>query len=412
MNFADWQTLTPADAAREVHARIHARLPPAQQRAAIAQLTPEPELAARFEAAEASGPLVRIPYFAKDLFDVGGVPTFAGSTFLPEVRPTRANDGAFVHAMRNAGAVLAGKTHLHEFAYGITGENPHYGDVDRPGFPGRTTGGSSSGSAALVAAGVTPLALGSDTGGSVRVPAAFCGLFGFRLVPRDSWISDAVPLAPSYDTAGWFTGNATDMRTAIAALVGLGESRRAPRGCFLELPDLDPDVATAFAAAAQRFAPPAEPDARGELLHAFERSVETYNTIVALEAWEVHRGWVERFRERYSPTVWQRLTRAQSVAPAQVEAADLHTATLRMQWTKYFLTYDFLVLPASPAAAFTKPEFTLENRRRILALTAPASIGGLPVLTVPVPLPSGLTTGLQIIVNSPVSPVVNWALRL
>jgi amidase/aspartyl-tRNA(Asn)/glutamyl-tRNA(Gln) amidotransferase subunit A len=412
MNFADWQTLTPADAAREVHARIQARLPPAQQRAAIAQLTPEPELAARFEAAEAGGPLARIPYFAKDLFDVGGVPTFAGSTFLPEVRPTRANDGAFVHAMRNAGAVLAGKTHLHEFAYGITGENPHYGDVDRPGFPGRTTGGSSSGSAALVAAGVTPLALGSDTGGSVRVPAAFCGLFGFRLVPRDSWISDAVPLAPSYDTAGWFTGNATDMRTAIAALVGLGESRRAPRGCFLKLPDLDPDVATAFAAAAQRFAPPAEPDVRGELLHAFERSVDTYNTIVALEAWEVHRGWVERYRERYSPAVWQRLTRAQSVTPAQVEAADLHTATLRMQWTKYFLTYDFLVLPASPAAALTKPEFTLENRRRILALTAPASIGGLPVLTVPVPLPTGLTTGLQIIVNSPVSPVVNWALRL
>jgi aspartyl-tRNA(Asn)/glutamyl-tRNA(Gln) amidotransferase subunit A len=412
MNFADWQTLTPADAAREVHARIHARLPPAQQRAAIAQLTPEPELAARFEAAGAGGPLARIPYFAKDLFDAGGVPTFAGSTFRPEVRPARANDGAFVHAMRNAGAVLAGKTHLHEFAYGITGENPHYGDVDRPGFPGRTTGGSSSGSAALVGAGVVPLALGSDTGGSVRVPAAFCGLFGFRLAPRDSWISDAVPLAPSYDTAGWFTGNATDMRTAIAALVGLGESRRAPRGCFLELPDLDPDVATAFAAAAQRFAPPAEPDVRGELLHAFEHSVETYNTIVALEAWEVHRGWVERYRERYSPTVWQRLTRAQSVTPAQVEAADLHTATLRMQWTKYFLTYDFLVLPASPAAALTKPEFTLENRRRILALTAPASIGGLPVLTVPVPLPSGLTTGLQIIVNSPVSSVVNWALRL
>jgi amidase/aspartyl-tRNA(Asn)/glutamyl-tRNA(Gln) amidotransferase subunit A len=95
----------------------------------------------------------------------------------------------------------------------------------------------------------------------------------------------------------------------------------------------------------------------------------------------------------------------------QVEAADLHTATLRMQWAKFFLTYDFLVLPASPMPALTKPEFTLENRGRILALTAPASIGGLPVLTVPVPLPSGLTTGLQIIVNNPISPVVNWALQ-
>ena len=410
MTFADWQSLTPAAAAREMHERVRSRLTPPQQRAAIAQLIPEPELASRLGDVPANTPLARIPYFAKDLFDAAGVPTFAGTTFLPQVRPSRAEDGAFIKAMRHAGAVLAGKTHMHEFAYGITGENPHYGDVDRPGFPGRTTGGSSSGSAAVVAAGIVPLALGSDTGGSVRVPAAFCGLFGFRLTPRDPWISDGVALAPSYDTAGWFTRNAGDMRTAIKALVGLGESQRTPRGCYIEMPGVDPEVATACAAAAQRFAAPAEPAVRDELLRAFERSVDTYNTTVALEAWEVHCGWAERFREHYSAAVWQRLTRAQSVTPAQVEAADLHTVTLRTAWTKFFLTYDFLVLPASPSAALTQAEFTLENRMRVLALTAPASIAGLPILTVPVSLPSGLTTGLQIIVNSPVSPVVNWAL--
>jgi aspartyl-tRNA(Asn)/glutamyl-tRNA(Gln) amidotransferase subunit A len=411
MTFADWQALTPAAAAHEVHQRVRTRLSPAQQRAAIAQLAPESALVERFEAVSSDAPLARVPYFAKDLFDVAGVPTFAGTTFLPETRPTRANDGAFIQAMHQTGAVLVGKAHMHEFAYGITGENPHYGDVDRPGFPGRTTGGSSSGSAAIVAAGVAPLALGSDTGGSVRVPAAFCGLFGFRLMPRDPWISDAVALAPSYDTAGWFTTNAADMRTAIGALIGLGESQRTPVGCYLAMPGVDPEVAAACRTAAERFTSPAGPDVCGELLRAFERSVDTYNTIVALEAWEVHRGWADRYRERYSPNVWQRLTRAQSITPTQVEAADLHTATLRMLWTKFFLTYDFLVLPASPAAAFTKADFTLENRTRVLALTAPASIGGLPVLTVPVSLPSGLTTGLQIIVNNPVSPVVNWALQ-
>ena len=412
MTFGDWQKLTPAAAAREVHARVQTRLSAAQQKAAIAYLLPEAELAARFEAASLATPLARVPYFAKDLFDVGGVPTFAGTTFLPEVRPIRANDSAFIQAMRKAGAVLAGKTHLHEFAYGVTGENPHYGDVERPGFPGRTTGGSSSGSAAVVAAGIAPLALGTDTGGSVRLPAAFCGLFGFRLMPRDPWISDAVALAPSYDTAGWFTAGPDDMRLAIGALVGLGETQRTPRGRYLELPGVDADVAAACAAAARRFAPPAEPEVRDELLRAFARSSETYNTIVALEAWEVHRGWAEHYRDRYSPVVWQRLNRAQSVTPTQVEAADLHTATIRMQWTKYFLTYDFLILPASPSAAFTREQFTLEHRARVLSLTSPASIGGLPVLTVPVALPSGLTTGLQIVVNNPVSPVVNWALGL
>jgi aspartyl-tRNA(Asn)/glutamyl-tRNA(Gln) amidotransferase subunit A len=411
MTFAEWQELSPTAAAREVHERVRTRLAPAQQRAAIAQLVPERTLAASFEAATGA-PLARVPYFAKDLFDAARVPTYAGSTFLPEVRPTRAEDGAFITAMRATGAVLAGKTHMHEFAYGITGENPHYGDVERPGFPERTTGGSSSGSAAIVAAGIVPLALGSDTGGSVRVPAAFCGLFGFRLMPRDPWIADAVPLSPSYDTAGWFTNTAADMRGAIGALVGLAEAGRTPRGCYLEMTGVDADVAAACAAAAQRLAASAEPDVGGELRRAFDRSVDTYNTTVALEAWEVHRGWAERYRERYSPAVWQRLIRAQSITPAQVEAADLHTATLRMMWTKFFLTYDFLVLPASPGPAFTRDQYTLENRMRVLALTAPASIGGLPVLTMPVPLPSGLTAGLQIIVSSPVSPVVNWALRV
>lgn len=410
MTFADWQNLTPTAAARTLHERLRTRLRPEQQRATVARLVSESELVARFTAAP-HAPLARVPYFAKDLFDAAGMPTLAGSTFLPDVRPAGSRDGAFITAMHKAGAVLVGKSHMHEFAYGTTGENPHYGDVERPGFPDRTTGGSSSGSAALVAAGVVPLALGSDTGGSVRLPAAFCGLFGYRLTPRDPWISDALPLSASYDTAGWFTANAGDMRVSIAALLDLKKSTPAPRGCYLAMPHVDAAVATACAAAARRFAEPAPTDVRDELLSVFKQNVDTYNTVVALEAWEVHKGWAEKYRDRYSPGVWQRLTRAQSVTPAQIAAAQTHTATLRAAWAAYFKRYDFLVLPASPAAAYTKAELTLENRLRILNLSAPASIGGLPVLTVPVALPSGLTTGLQILVNTTTSPVVDWALK-
>jgi amidase/aspartyl-tRNA(Asn)/glutamyl-tRNA(Gln) amidotransferase subunit A len=125
----------------------------------------------------------------------------------------------------------------------------------------------------------------------------------------------------------------------------------------------------------------------------------------------VHKSWAEKYRDRYSPGVWQRLTRAQSVTPAQIEAAHRHTATLRGAWADFFKHYDFIMLPASPAAAFTRSELTLENRLRILNLSTPASIGGLPVLTVPAALSSGLTSGLQIIVNTTTSPVVDWALR-
>lgn len=412
MDFPAWQQLSPVAAAREVHRRARENLPPAQQRAVLAWLRPESELAGAFAAASAGTPLARIPYFAKDLFDVAGVPTLAGSTFLPELRPTPIRDGALVAAMAAKGATLAGKTHMHEFAYGITGENPHYGDCEHPRFPGRTTGGSSSGSAAAVAAGIVPLALGSDTGGSVRVPAAYCGLFGFRLTPRDPWVSDAVPLSPSYDTAGWFTANAADMRIAIEALVGVGSAiGREPRGCFFEMAGLDADVVKAFRGSAAQFAPPASAEVSDALKNGFAQSVETYNTTVAVEAWAIHRPWAERYRDRYSPGVWQRLSRVHTITDAQRVAAVANTAAIRALWEEYFREHDFLILPASPSAAPTKAESTLEHRMRILALTAPASIGGLPVLTVPVSLPSGLTTGLQIVFKDERSPVVKWTLE-
>jgi aspartyl-tRNA(Asn)/glutamyl-tRNA(Gln) amidotransferase subunit A len=414
VNFPDWQSLAPQDAAREFHRRASTLLSPAQQRAVLALRLSEEKLAAEFAAAATrqNAPLAGVPYLAKDLFDAAGLPTYAGSTFLPEVRPTPAHDGAFIHAMRDSGAVLAGKTHLHEFAYGITGENPNYGDCEHPRFPGRTTGGSSSGSAAAVAAGVVPLALGSDTGGSIRVPAAWCGLYGFRLTPDDAWINDAFPLAPTFDTAGWFTASALDMRLAISALTGLRSlQQRTPRGCYLEMPGVDAEVAAACRAAAERLAPNADLAVREDLLHGFEPSLETYHTIVAAEAWEAHKTWAERYRERYDPVVWSRLTRAHSLTPAQLDAAQVGLTTIRLLWTKFFLSFDFLVLPASPCPALTKAECNLENRTRVLALTAPVSIGGLPVLTIPVPLPSGMTTGLQIVVNHPQSPVVNWVLE-
>jgi amidase/aspartyl-tRNA(Asn)/glutamyl-tRNA(Gln) amidotransferase subunit A len=413
VNFADWQNLSPADAARELHRRAATLLSVDQQRAALAVVLPEEKLTEAFAAARATnGPLAGVPYFAKDLFDAAGLPTFAGSTFLPEVRDTPALDGAFVRASSATGAVFAGKTHLHEFAYGITGENPHYGDCEYPRFPGRTTGGSSSGSAAAVAAGIVPLALGSDTGGSIRVPAAWCGLYGFRVTPRDAWISDAFPLSPTFDTAGWFTANATDLRLAISALTGLRSLQRPLRGCYLAMPGVDAAVADACRLAAERLAPAADAATREDLLHGFAPAVDAYHTTVAVEAWEAHKSWADRYRDRYDPVVWQRLNRVHALTTAQLDSALLGLTTVRLLWTKFFLTYDFLVLPATPCPALTKAECTLENRSRVITLTAPASLGGLPVLTVPVRLPSGFSTGLQIIVNHPQSPVVNWALGI
>lgn len=411
MTFRDWQELTPEKAAREVHARVRNSLAKARQRAAIAQLATKEELVERFKAAPRGTPLGGVPFFAKDIFDFAGTPTMAGTTFLHEVRPTPEHDGAFARALRAAGAVFAGKTQMHEAAYGITGENPHFGDCEHPQFPGRTTGGSSSGSAAVVAANIVPFALGSDTGGSVRVPAAFCGLYGFRLTPGDPLIRDAFALAPTFDTAGWFTANAADMRATLGTLVDLRVSAQIPRGCYLELGHLEREVASACRTAASRIAPAAESALREELLDGFSPALGAYHTIVAAEAWQVHRTWAQRYQDRYDPAVWQRLNRAHTITRTQTESADAALKSVRAVWTNYFERYDFLVMPASPMPAPTKAECTPETRTRVLMLTAPASLGGYPALTIPVALPSGLTTGLQIIARQPGSPVFPWALE-
>ncbi|MEO6003022.1 MAG: amidase [Opitutus sp.] len=411
MTFQEWQQLSPEKAGPELHQRAITRLSPAQQRAVFAVLPSEAELIAAFSTVDRSGPLGGVPFLVKDLFDVAGMPTFAGSTFLPEVRPASAEKSRLVQRFAAAGAVVAGKTQMHEFAYGITGENSHYGDCEHPRFPGRLTGGSSSGSAAAVAAGIVPLALGSDTGGSVRVPAAFCGLFGFRLTPGDEMIRDAFPLSPTCDTAGWFTSNAADMGTTIAAFLTTHSADREPVGCYWEMPELDPDVREACASAARKLA--GEPDAltQTELKEAFHRSAEIYNHVVLHEAWQVHHAWAERYRASYDPGVWQRLERGIAEPPGQYNQAMAGVAAVRLSWDKFFRSFDFLVLPATPFGALTKAECTLSNRNRLLALTAPASLGGRPVLTLPVALPSGLTSGLQIVVKDVHSAVIPWALR-
>ena len=378
-----------------------------------------------------------VPYFLKDLFDVAGVPTGAGSTFLAAVRATPA-DSAIVRLLRARGAALAGKTHLVEFASGLTGENPHFGDCPHPRFPDRLTGGSSSGSAALVAAGVAPLAIGTDTGGSVRVPAAFCGLYGFRLTPGDELVRDAVPLSPTMDTAGWFTANAPDMLTAWQALAVGGASpsdeppalapataRAAdsphpsrnpsvPRGCYLAgrslVGGINREIDVACETAAARLTPRADAATEGALLTSWREAVDAYVTIGMSDAHGVHRDWLAPYREHYDPVIWQRFTDAGHYPPEKIAAARATMAHVRAVWAQFFQAYDFLVLPSAPCAAPTKAECTLDLRRSILALTAPASLGGLPCLCVPVDLPGGLTAGLQIIAKEPRSPVFAWVL--
>ena len=410
MSFAEWQQLGPEAAAREVVRRVGANLAPEQRTASIAALLDQGALEAAFASAP-PGPLKGVPYLLKDLFDARGMATLGGSAFLADVRPVPAEDSRIVRDLSAAGSVLAGKTHLFEFAWGLTGQNAHYGDCEHPRFPGRTSGGSSSGSAVAVAADIVPLAVGTDTGGSVRVPASFCGLYGYRGVPGDAWISDAVALAPTFDTAGWFTRTGEDMQAAILALLGPGALDSTPRGAYLEMPGLDPDVASACLSAAFGFTEPVEPAVRDELLHAFSPAAEVYGVVAGVESWKLHRKWSEKYRSRYGPLLVERLERARAISPAQVAAVEPSRQRIHQAWEKYFQENDFLVLAATPCAALPATELTHANRLRLMGLTAPASLHGLPALTLPVSLPSGLSCGLQVVFSAPRSAALGWVLE-
>ncbi|MEM7791640.1 MAG: amidase, partial [Verrucomicrobiota bacterium] len=162
------------------------------------------------------GPLAGVPYGLKDLFDFAGVPTHNSSVFPELLDKSVEVDSDLVQKLKAMGASCAAKTQMNEFAYGLSGENPHYGDCPHPRLKDCLSGGSSSGSAHIVAAGYLPLAFGTDTGGSIRVPAAWCGIYGIRWVPGYS-MKGAFPLAESFDTMGWFTRSAAEMVTVLKA---------------------------------------------------------------------------------------------------------------------------------------------------------------------------------------------------
>lgn len=411
--WAELSRKSPREAALRLSWELSERLSAEQRASVLAQTVPEQALEPRFAASfsPSAGPLSGVPFLVKDLFDVAGMPTRAGSRFLSATRPTPPASSVLVRELEALGAVCAGKTHLHEFAYGITGQNPHFGNVRHPRLADRTSGGSSSGSAAAVGAGIVPFALGTDTGGSIRIPAAFCGLFGYRHVPGHRWIGDAFPLARSCDTAGWFTRSAEDMALLNKALLGPApEPRRKPRGCYVAWGQLEKEVAESCAVAADRLCPTADLDTLEGLRRVFEGCGEWYSVLTSAEAAAVHADWLDNRKAEYGEAVWRRIDRGRHWTPEAEGDALVRRQLLQATLASYFMTFDFLVLPATPCPALPLRESESYPRERLIEVSAPASLAGLPALTLPVPLDGGLTTGLQVLAPFPNSPAFAFAL--
>ncbi len=347
------------------------------------------------------GPLAGLPFLAKDLFDVKGHPTRAGGRAWPAVPAER--DADAIAALERAGAVLIGRTGMDEYAYGFSGENPHDGDVRNPHDPQRLAGGSSSGSAAAVAAGVVPLALGSDTNGSVRVPAALCGVWALK--PTFGRVSrrGMFPFVDSLDHPGLFADSLDRLAAGWASLSGgpLGAETAEPRvavlgGHFAQ--GDDPEVATALEAA-RALGPRAILDLS---LAAAARSAAFL--VTAAEGGALHAPVLRDRPGAFGPLVGPRLAAGASLPARWLLGAQ----AVRRAWAGQLLAAlgeaDILVAPATPfpAPLRTEREARVAGQRHDARLalglfTQPLTLAGVPVLVAPHRRPGRMPCGVQLI---------------
>ena len=397
----DWREFTltrgPRMAAEAFLIKLGA-LGPEEQRAALCGLPDVATLTRRFESAwplrEAS--LGGVPFLTKDLYFRKGLPTFAGSTFLPEeLGPTTRTSTLPAAFEADAGAIECGRTQLNEFAFGLTGENPHSGDCPHPERPDLLSGGSSSGSAFAVARGLVPFALATDTAGSIRVPCGYCGVWGLRLSPDIAPVGDIFPLSPGYDTQGWITRSSKDLRQVSAAVLG----EAPPAGAGLWAGDLGlgipPDDLAAMRTVAMRAGAQEDVAAAMLLRLAFAEAADAYPTLGGHAAARVHAAWLERRRPDYDPVVWQRLDAGRRRTHDELRAAEAVRARVTDAFRTVFRRHHFIAMPATFGGAVSKAASDATHRRRLLALNAPASLAGLPLVVAPARLPDGLTAGVQ-----------------
>ena len=371
---------------------------------------------------EAAGPLAGVPIAVKDLFDTAGVRTTAGSSFFAERVPDR--DAAVVQKLRAAGAVLLGKLNMHEWALGVTNDNPHYGACHNPWALDRITGGSSGGSAAALAAGMCFGSLGSDTGGSIRIPASLCGVVGLKPTYGRVSLRGVVPLSWSLDHAGPMARRVSDVALLLDVIAGPDRADPGSADVAADdyttrlddgisgwrigviadewLGDIESNVhalvrtATRVLASAgaqiEELAAPELPDA-----------ARLNGLMTTADAATFHRERMESAPLHFGSDVLARLRRGAGYGATDYADARRQQTILRHTFSSWFVEhggmFDAVVLPTPPCTAPRIAGLDAVATAPVLTrLTAPFNFTGLPALSVPCGLtPEGLPVGLQIV---------------
>ncbi|MCJ7726893.1 MAG: amidase, partial [Acidimicrobiia bacterium] len=366
-----------------------------------------------------AGPLLGVPVALKDLIDQAGMPTTCGSGFYREV-PDRS--ATVVDRIEAAGGVIVGKTGLHEFAFGFSSENPWFGPVRNPWDPDTSPGGSSGGSAVAVAAGMSTLGVGTDTGGSVRVPAALCGVYGLKVTHGRVPLTGVFPLAPSLDTVGPMARSVADLALLYRVLEGdhpadpwsiphprsTGDGAIPLAGLRVGVPSewldtpMDEVVRTGFEWALQRL------EELGAVVAAVSEPMLRPGPMITAslrpEVAAVHRQWFSQDPSRYGDDVRYRMAPAFDTDPDDYRSALAWRESLRAAFDRLFAGYDLLATPTVAARRKVIGEATAATeagpvpyRNAFSWFTPLVNQAGVPAIAMPLGLPGNPPPSLQLI---------------
>ncbi len=354
-------------------------------------------------AGSVTGPLAGLTFGVKDIYDIAGHKTGFGSPDWLDTHPPAARTAPVVASLLAAGADMLGKTQTDELTYSLNGENSHYGTPVNVNAPGRIPGGSSSGSAAAVAGGLVDFALGSDTGGSVRAPASFCGIYGIRPSHGRISLEGACPLAQSFDTTGWFARDALLLERIGQVLLGM-ETPAAQGSVWLA-----EDALALLDATAQYALQPALSRIRNAIGSFCPVTVSTQGLPQWFQAFRVLQGaeirtqlgdWVARVRPKLGPGVRERIEWTATINAGDIARAQAVRDAVRRRMDELLANHAVLVLPTVPdiAPLCNTPAAALDDfRARAMSLLCIAGLAGLPQVSLPLAKSQGCPLGVSLI---------------
>lgn len=351
------------------------------------------------------GPLAGLTFAAKDVFHIAGHHTGFGHPDWLRTHPPASETALAVRRLLDAGAGMVARTLTDELAYSLTGENVHYGTPVNPRCPGRVAGGSSSGSAAAVAGGLVDFSIGTDCGGSVRLPASYCGLLGMRPTHGRVPLDGAIPFASSFDTAGWFARDADIFERVGRVLLDDDGHPPSPRRLLIAedaFALVDRKVSDALADAVALVADTIGRSEKATVSpDGLDTWMETFRVLQAAEIWANHGPWIQETKPRFGRGIRERIAWAATVDAAKVEAARARRADVTARLDSLLGPGDVLCLPTSPRIAPLKNTSThkieITYRHQAMCLLCIAGLGGLPQISLPLATLDGCPLGLSLI---------------